>query len=132
MTGTVTIGKTDILMTANAATEIRYQMIFNSDILTVFFKLYKDMGETLNFTNADMDLINEAVGIASRLAFVMAKAAEKADMTRLSIDDYIEWLEQFETMDLLGSSGKIFKFWLGQRATKVTSKNPKAPNTTGK
>lgn len=132
MTGTINIGEQTVIMKATAATEIRYQIVFRSDILTTFFKLYKDLGETLDFTNADPELVNQAVEIAGRLAFIMAKAGEGVDMNSLTMDDFIDWLENFEAMDLLLASGDIFHFWLGQRSTTVKRKNPKAPATTGR
>lgn len=132
MKGTVSIGGVDVPMVANAATEYRYRGIFGSDVLTTFFKVYKDLGENLDISNADPELISQVIDIAGRLGFVMAKAAEGADMGRLSIDDFMEWLEQFESTDILTAAVDVFHFWLNQRKQTVQAKNGKAQRTTGK
>lgn len=103
----IKIGEQTIPMIANGATPIRYRQLFHKDIIT----------KMNGGTNAD-----DAVEMASELAFIMAKSAEKADMSTLNMDDYYEWLEQFETFDIVQSSEEIFSVYVGQEVTTSTAK----------
>lgn len=95
----VEIGKKVVPMLANGATPIRYKMTFGGDLL-------------LEFQQAEKNGALVASSI-SQLAFIMAKAAEKADMTKLNVDKYAEWLEQFEPLDLTLASEDIVNLYMG-------------------
>lgn len=86
MIGTVKIGDREINMAANAATVVRYQQVFGDNLLT-HFTLNEGAGETAMR--------------AQELAYIMTRSAEGADMNKLSKEDYISWLEQFEALDLV-------------------------------
>lgn len=103
----VKIGEQMIPMKANGATPYRYRELFHKDIITMMNK----------GTNAD-----DAVEMASELAFIMAKSAEDADMSRLNKDAFYEWLEQFETFDIVQASEEIFSVYVGQNVTTSTAK----------
>ena len=106
----VKIGDKDVSLLANGSTPIRYRQMFHKDIIA-------KMNEG---TNAD-----DAVEMASELAFIMAKSADKADMNTLNLDDYYEWLEQFETFDIVTASEDIFNVYVGQTLTTSTAKKNK-------
>ena len=103
----IKIGDKDVSLLANGSTPIRYRQLFHKDIITKM-----NAG-----TNAD-----DAVEMASELAFIMSKSAEKADMNTLNLDDYYEWLEQFETFDIVTASEAIFSVYVGQEVTTSTAK----------
>lgn len=128
----VKIGDIEIPMMANGATEYRYRQMFGSDIMVTFFRAYQKMGEKFDLSNSDPELIGEMIDIASKLGFIMSKQAEKADMARITENEFIEWLEQFESVDILMSSTDIFGVWLSQRSQTVPSKNVKSRSTKGK
>jgi len=86
-------------MLANAATPIRYKMIFGKDLLNAAL-----------FSSGDLDL-----EVVSRLAFLLSKQAAKADMSRVSEDDYIEWLEDFDSMAFVDGAQDIFAVYIGSR-----------------
>lgn len=86
-------------MLANAATPIRYKMMFGKDL----------MNATI-FSGGDLDL-----EIISRLAYILSKQAAKVDMSRLSDDDYIDWLEDFDSMAFVDSAQDIFSVYIGSR-----------------
>jgi hypothetical protein len=65
---------------------------------------------------------DEAVEMASELAFIMAMSADKADMATLNKDAYDKWLEQFETFDIVQASEQIFSVYVGQEVTTSTAK----------
>ena len=103
----VKVGETLVPMLANAATAIRYKQVFGKNILAYF------MGTAKN------EDIAEAV---QELAYIMAKAADKADMNKLNIDDYIEWTSQFNGFDLLKASDQILALYQGNEVSKSSSK----------
>ena len=53
----------------------------------------------------------------------MKSQAEKADLRKLSLDNYIEWLEQFEVMDMAIASADIAMLYAGQTKTNSKAKN---------
>lgn len=96
----ITIGKESIPMKATAATPVRYRHVFHQDVLTEFAAVKEN-----NY--------GLAIDIISRLAFIMAKAADGTDMTKLNEDKYIDWLEQFETFDITNAIDEIVDLYLG-------------------
>lgn len=110
----VKIGNTIVPMESNGATPIRYRKTFHSDIVSTFSN------------SKDIDEIS-----LRQLAYIMAKAAEKADMNRLNEDDFIEWVSQFENMDMMNAFEDVITVYLGDND--VTSKAKKgAAHKTGK
>lgn len=103
----IKIGDKNVSLLANGATPIRYRQLFHKDIIT----------QMNSGTNAD-----DAVEMASELAFIMAMSADKADMATLNMDAYYEWLEQFETFDIVQASEDIFAVYVGQEKTTSTAK----------
>ena len=84
-------GKRTVPMVANAATLIRYKQLFHSDLLS-------------GMINAEG---NFDVDVVSKLAFVMAKQAAKADMKALNMDQFIDWLEDFDSMAFIENINEI-------------------------
>lgn len=105
MRKTVNIGGKDTELVANAASPYLYKMIFKEDFL-----------KKLQEQEPDLDILQ-------KMAFVMAKQAEITNMTKLaelSTDDYLEWLLQFEPMDIYNASDDIMALYMGQsRGTSV-------------
>lgn len=113
----VKIGSQNIPLRASGATPVFYKMLFHRDILQIMKKAKEDTSQLGDCT--------------SELAFVMAKQAEKADMTKLSYEAYIEWLDTFESMDLIMSSLDIMEVYMaGQETTSQIKK--KAAKQSGK
>lgn len=112
MIGTVKIGDHDVAMSANAATAIRYQQAFGGNLLQHF------MGN---------DSAEDSALVVQELAYIMARSAEGADMNKLSRDDYISWLEQFEPLDFVNgdTTTEIINIYLAN--TKTDSKVKKEP-----
>lgn len=79
----IKIGDKQVPMLANAATPIRFRQVFGKNLLKYFIG------------NESQE---ETAAMAGELAYIMAKAGEGADMNKLSIEDYIVWLEQFDAM----------------------------------
>ena len=90
-------------MSANGATPIRYRMVFGKDLLS-------------EFQNVDNNY-SVAIDTISELAFIMAKAAEKADMDLLNKAAYVAWLEQFEPFDITNAAEEIVELYMGNTVT---------------
>ena len=108
----IKIGTHDVSLLANAATPIRFRNIFGKDLLTLISEGTKPEG-------VDMKVASE---VAPELAFIMAKSAEKADMTKLNSDKMLEWLEHFEPMDIINATEAIFSVYFGDTETEVEAK----------
>lgn len=105
MYGTVTISGKEIGFLANASTSFRFKNIFGIDLIALLAK--GDEG---------------AVDDYERLAFVMAKQAEKADMNTLTAEDFYLWLESFEFTDLVEALPEIVGLYM---KNKITASDPK-------
>lgn len=88
-----------IPMLANAATPIRFKMLFHADLLSGI------MGATGEF---DFDVV-------SKMAFVMAKQAAKVDMSKLNEQQYVEWLEDYDSMAFITAAQEIMAIYTGSK-----------------
>lgn len=107
----VKVGDITVPMLANGATPIRYKMLFHKDILAEFKGIEGDESKIVTI---------------GEIAFVMAMQAKanngEYDLARLNEDDYMEWLEQFNPLDIEMASDKIIDVYVGNT---VTSSEPK-------
>ena len=105
----IMIGANNVKFLSNGATPLFYKQIFKSDLLKQL------NGDGLEIAS---DKIPE-------LGFVMAKQAEEhtiADMMKLSYESYIEWLSQFEPLDVVLKSAEIANVYLSDS---IPSEEPK-------
>lgn len=105
MYGTVTISGKETGFLANASTPFRFKNVFNIDLISLLSK--GDDG---------------AVDDYERLAFIMAKQAEKADMNTLTAEDFYLWLESYEFTDLVEALPEIIGLYM---QNKKTNSDPK-------
>ena len=114
MLNTVKIGEKELNLLANAATPIRYKMVFGEDIMVAF-----------NQINGNKRDEGEILDISSQLAFIMNKQAtcDKEALKGLTKEVYIEWLEDFGPMDFVNASTEIFNTYLGTTGTTSKPKN---------
>lgn len=97
---------------SNGSTPIRYKNLFGEDLLTL-------LGSATTNDGIDMSV---ATDLGPRLAFIMAKQADKADMNSLSFDMFMDWVEQFEALDLTNALEDIFSVYFGDDITSVDPK----------
>lgn len=134
---------------ANGATAIRYRMIFGKELVTSITTLMNAIGienlnglmQTANKLQEDGEtemglesLSPEQLGAliavissgemntVSQLAYIMNAAAERKDMRNLDIDSYLDWLEQFETMEFLTKAMDFIMLYMHNRVTSSTPK----------
>ena len=91
--GKVKFGETEIELKATAATPLRFKQVFKFDLL-------KTLAKIKDFETADEGVqIEEGLDtseLISKLGFIMAKQAEKADFSKIAIEHYYDWLDEFE------------------------------------
>ena len=111
MFGKVLIDGKEVEMAANAASPYIYRQISHEDFLA------KAQEET-----PDPDIFQ-------KMGFVMAKQAESdkiADLMKIPIDEFYEWLTQFEPLSVLVAAGDISSLYMGQTEGLSTPKKEDA------
>lgn len=99
-------------MLANAASPILFKRVFRQD----WFR-------TLSDTQNDETGI-ESISIFEEMGFIMARQADTPTekLVNLSYEDYLNWLCQFDTEELMLALGDIAALYRGQEQT---SSDPK-------
>ena len=108
MRGTVRIGQYDVDMLANGASPFIYKRIFKKDFFTA-------IGDA---KNVDIDTVTE-------MAYVMHLQTEKTFkeiLDTVKIDDFYEWVTQFEALDLPMATNQIMALYYDQQKTTVRPK----------
>lgn len=95
---TIMVDGNEMSVAANAATPFRYKQVFKSDLFAV-------LG---NEKRAE----EEGAEVVMRLAYIMHRQAEKADMNKLNEEDFIEWLEGFSAMAFVNSAEDIMNAYM--------------------
>ena len=93
---------------ANAATPFRFKQVFQKDLLAIFSNEKRAEQEGL-----------EAV---SELAYIMNNQAKKSDMSKLSFENFIDWLEGFGPMAFIDASEDIIEVYTSQKEPTSTPK----------
>lgn len=106
---TITIGEKEVELVATASTPIRMRQIFGVDLMRVFSKAEEDGGV-------------EMADVIPQLAYVMNCQAKKMDMTKLNMNTFVEWCDEFGAMDLVNASAQIIEVYTGNSVSKSISK----------
>lgn len=114
MRSKVTIDGKEIEMLSNAATPYRFKQVFQKDLIRFF-------------TDAATKKLSddaETVTIAQQMAYVMAKQAEGGDLSKLSEDDFLTWMEGFDPLPFNSFEvvSEILGAYTGQQKTTTTPK----------
>ena len=112
----IKIGEAEVPMMCKASTNLYYKQIFGEDPILKQSDTQMTTGESINFTQ--------------QLAFVMAKAAEangdRAKMLDVSQDDYLDWLDQFEFLDLQNALGDVMALYTQSKTSTSREKRSSA------
>ena len=92
---------------SNGATPLFYKQVFKNDLLQMLTG------------GGQMEIASDKI---PELAFIMAKQAEKADMTKVNYNGFVDWLSQFEPLDLVIKSTEIADVYIGDSMTSVEPK----------
>lgn len=109
----VKIGGTDVPMLSMASVDVYYRNVFHEDPLKL---------------QAEEQSPSEAVAFYQRMGFIMAKFAElktREGMRELREDDYIDWLDTFDRLELMNALIDIQKTYDGQTVTNAEAKKNK-------
>ena len=109
-----------VSLLANGATAIRYNQVFKRDLFVEITKIDTSEG-------------GELIEFAMRLAFIMHKQAEafkKKEPVLISQDDFIPWIETFESgMGFAKNAANIIDVYMANSQKKSTPKKaPGRPN----
>ena len=104
----IKIGNKDVEMVANGATPYRYKQIFHKDYFRYTTSNNRDGAD-------DMDMM-------AHMAYVMAMQAAKADMSKLNEETFIEWMGEFDVMDVVNAAAEIMVMINGNAAGTSTPK----------
>ena len=105
----VKIGSKEVPMMAMASTDIYYKRVFGEDPLKIV---------TAQNTG-------DSTGLLFQMGFILAKQAELRDrkkMMALTLDGFVEWLDQFEYADYLEALSGIAEVYYGNKAVSSQEK----------
>lgn len=100
------IGNKTIAFQSNGATPLYYKMLFKKDLLSMV-------------NGSDLEIATDNI---PELAFIMAKQADKADMSKLNFEMYVEWISIFEPLDLVMAGADIAGVYI---ADSIPTEEPK-------
>ena len=112
MVKTVKIGGGEVILAANAATPYRFKQVFGEDLFRIF-------SETQTKTEEENIELADTV---MKLAYIMMKQAEKADMDMISVDDFMKWLEGYAPMDIVLAGEEIIGLYMSSTLGSVEPK----------
>ena len=130
-------------------TAIRYKMLFGKELLGLITSIINAAGpegiklmlgeaqkaaalgkESIDPNEMDPETLQVVINIAgsgemdtiSKLAYVMNMAAVGEDMNTLSVEKYLDWLDQFDSMEFMTKSMEIMDVYMSTRNTSVEPK----------
>lgn len=103
----------DFEFVSNGMTQYRYRQLTGRDLTKDATKLINDQ----NTLGDDADF-----SVSDKLAYIMNMAAIKADMNKINIDSFYEWIEQFDSSNSIEIMGDIIGIYFG---TKKSTSKPK-------
>lgn len=143
--------KKDFGFLACATTGFRYKQLFGTELLGDVMSIMSVLspaqqaainsaavkGDAIDLNVMDKNDLAAFIAIAetgklnciSKMAFIMNKQAEGADMRRLETDNYFDWLEQFESMEFLVHSLDFISLYMANVQGTSTPKKGPAPST---
>lgn len=99
---------------SNGLTQYRYRQLTGQDLMKTITKL---VNRDLNSVGEDADF-----SCIDFLAYIMNMSAEKADMNKLNLDTFYEWIEQFDSSNSISIYTDIINAYFG---TKKSTSEPK-------
>lgn len=103
----------DFEFVSNGMTQYRYRQLTGRDLTKDATKLINDKAGIAD--DADFS-------VSDKLAYIMNMSAVKADMSKINIDSFYEWIEQFDSSNSINIMGDIIGIYFG---TKKSTSEPK-------
>lgn len=150
MNKTITLGGKDIEFKASAVTSILFKRTFGKDLTSEFsayikhYKEVKKLREDFEISDEDSDEVRSkklealtenpiisqlsvmAMDLFPKLAYIMfleANVEQRELFRKLTEDDFIMWLGQFESNEIQNNIGEFMTLWSGTSRTSVKPKN---------
>lgn len=106
----IQIGSREVEMLAVSSCNFYYRRLFGEDPFELqALAASREGGQAMGIT------------FAMQMGFVMMKAAEahgdRNIMNALTLDEYLDWIDQFDTFDFAQPSGDIIKLYANQGKT---------------
>ena len=116
MRRTIKVGECNVEFCANGATPLRYKQVFHKDLLKFFDSASKEGVDDAFATETVMEL-----------SFIMAIQAKGGDLSKLTQEEYYEWLSMFEANDIPQTASDIIDVYMGNTKTDSELKKEDAP-----
>ena len=107
----------EVSFLSTGTTAIRYKQIFHKDLMPSITKLLRD--EVLN---PDADLI-----VSQELAFVMNKQAEGRNMNTVTYEEYLTWIDEYDSASLFQNIADFIKIYTGSKGSTSEPKKEEEP-----
>lgn len=137
---------------ATGTTSIRYKMLFGKELLAGIVSIFESVGtdrldemmkeqneteEGINEENISAETLQTLIAITGsgqldtiqQMAYIMNMQGTGADMTTLSLEGYMEWLDQFDSFEFLTHTMDFIGLYMGNRTTSSTQKKEAAQLT---
>lgn len=141
---------------ANGTTAYRYNQLFRKELMAGItgiigavgadnLKKLMEVGKKveasgsaeLSVENMDAETLAMVIAIVGsgemntipQMAFIMNQQAEHADMNTLNFEKYLDWMENFESMELITHAMDFIALYTGNRQTVSTPKKDPAQLT---
>ena len=102
----ITVDGNEMEFAANAATPFRYKQVFHRDLLGIL--------------GNEKEAETKGVEVVTELAYIMHKQAEKADMNKLTYDEFMSWLEDYSPMAFVDAAEDILAVYVDSAQTTST------------
>ena len=146
----------DVPFKSCGTTAIRFKMLFGKELLGSITSIIDAAGpegiklllgetqkaavqgkDSIDPNEMDPETLQAVIKIAgsgemdsiSKLAYIMNMAAVGEDMNTLSVEKYLDWLDQFESMEFMTKSMEILDVYMSTRSTSVEPKKDTAQLT---
>lgn len=146
----------DVPFKSCGTTAVRFKMLFKKELLGSITSIIDAAGpegierilkatqkaeqegkESISADDMDQETLRTVIKIGSsgeletisKMAYIMNMAATGANMNELSIEKYLDWLDQFESMEFLTKSMEFIDIYMSNRDTSVEQKKDLAQLT---
>jgi len=115
-----------IPMKATGSTCLRYKQFTGKELMKSILKAANALTNGFNSEEISEEAdVDEFQQIISSLAFIMNKQALGDDMNRLSENEYVDWLDEFDSGAFTQNAGVIIDLYMNNTlGTSVAKKNP--------
>ena len=129
--------ESDVHFTANGATALRFRQVFGRELIESIKNIIDRLGaknvatlmqggvDDMSLESLTPEQLNAVIAVVtsgetntiSQLAYIMNASAEKKDMRALDMESWLDWMEQFETMEFYTHAMDFIMLYMNNRMT---------------